>query len=251
MKITFTDASKSEIVGFIVDEGGKLPAAAQALDDETGGLLSEAANSGRFSGKSGQQAFVVLPKGSSAKRAALIGGGKAKGRDDRAWERIGASAYKAHANSGFKSLDLHIDDADNAARAALGAKLAAYRFDTYRTKLKTEDKPSLNALNLVTADTKGCEGGIQAPRCWRRRDLSGARSRQSATKRSLPGQLCRTDRRACRTWSRDRGPGRERAGQAWHEFHARCRAGQRQRIKARHHALEWRQGWRRPRRVGR
>ena len=50
MKITFTDASKSEIVGFMVEEGGKLPAAAEALDEATGGLLSEAANSGRFGG---------------------------------------------------------------------------------------------------------------------------------------------------------------------------------------------------------
>lgn len=161
MKITFTDASKSEIVGFIVDEGGKLPAAAQALDHETGGLLSEAAGSGRFSGKSGQHAFVVLPKGSSAKRAALIGGGKVKERDDRAWERIGASAYKAHANSGFKSLDLNVADANDAARAALGAKLAAYRFDTYRTKLKTEDKPSLTTLNLVTEDSKAAKAAFK------------------------------------------------------------------------------------------
>lgn len=161
MKITFTDASKSEIVGFIVDEGGKLPAAAEALDEATGGLLSEAANSGRFSGKSGQQAFVVLPKGSSAKRAALIGGGKAKDRNDRAWERIGASAYKAHANSGFKSLDLNVADADNAARVALGAKLAAYRFDTYRTKLKAEDKPSLTTLNMVTEDTKAAKAAFK------------------------------------------------------------------------------------------
>ncbi|MCR9078016.1 MAG: leucyl aminopeptidase [Hyphomonadaceae bacterium] len=161
MKITFTDASKSEIVGFMVEEGGKLPAAAEALDEATGGLLSEAANSGRFGGKTGQQAFVVLPKGSDAKRAALIGIGKAKGRDERAWERIGASTYKAHANSGFKSLDLIIDDAADAARAALGAKLAAYRFDTYRTKLKTEDKPSLNALNLVSSDSKAAKAAFK------------------------------------------------------------------------------------------
>jgi len=161
MKITFTDASKSEIVGFMVDEGGKVPPAAEALDQATGGLLSEAAASGRFSGKSGQQAFVVLPKGSDAKRAALVGAGKAKDRDDRAWERLGASTYKAHANSGFKSLDLHIDDANDAARAALGAKLAAYRFDNYRTKLKADDKPSLKTLNIVTSDTKAAKAAFK------------------------------------------------------------------------------------------
>ncbi len=161
MKITFTDAAKSEIVGFLVNEGKKLPAEAVALDEATGGLLSEAISSGRFGGKVGQQAFIVLPKGSAAKRAALIGGGKAKARDDRALERIGASTYKAHANSGFKSLDLHIEDADAAARVALGAKLAAYRFDNYRTKLKPDDKPSLTSLNLVTEDTKAAKAAFK------------------------------------------------------------------------------------------
>ena len=63
MKITFTDGSKSEIVGFMVDEGGKLPSSAEELDKDSGGLLTEASGSGRFSGKTGQQAFIVLPKG--------------------------------------------------------------------------------------------------------------------------------------------------------------------------------------------
>lgn len=161
MKITFTDGSKSEIVGFLVDEGGNLPPEAEALDKATGGLLSEASSSGRFSGKAGQHAFVVLPSGSDAKRAALIGAGKAKDRNDRSWERLGASVYKAHANSGFKSIDLHIGDANDAARAALGAKLAAYRFDNYRTKLKTEDKPSLKSLNLVTGDSKAAKAAFK------------------------------------------------------------------------------------------
>ncbi len=154
MKITFTDAAKSEIVGFLVDEGGKLPKQAQDLDKQTDGLLSEAMSAGRFDGKPGQQAFVVLPKGSSAKRAVLVGAGQAKGRDGRALEKIGAMAYKAQANSGFKSVDLHVAKSADATRIALGAKLAAYRFDDYRTKMKDEDKPSLSTFNLVTDDPK-------------------------------------------------------------------------------------------------
>ena len=154
MKITFTDTAKSEIIGFLVDQGGKLPKAAEALDKETGGLLSEALTAGRFAGKTGQQAFVVLPKGAVAKRALLVGAGKAKDRDDRTLERIGGTIYKAQSNSGFTSLSLKVDEAVAAARIALGAKLAAYRFDDYRTKLKPEDKPSLTAMNIVTSDTK-------------------------------------------------------------------------------------------------
>lgn len=161
MKITFTDAPKGEIHGFMVDQGGKMPKAAEALDTESGGLLTEAMKSGRFEGKEGQQAFVVLPKGSAAKRALLVGGGKTKDRNDRSLERIGALVYKAQANSGFKAASLFVEDANAAARIGLGAKLAAYRFDDYRTKLKDEDKPTLTAFTLVTSDTKAARAAFK------------------------------------------------------------------------------------------
>ena len=161
MKITFTDAHKAEIIGFLVEQGGKLPAAASDLDAESGGLLTEAMASGRFEGKVAQQAIVVLPKGSAAKRALLIGTGKSKDLNDRTLERIGGSVFKAQANSGFKSLSVQVDDADAAARIALGAKLAAYRFDDYRTKLKPEDKPSLTSLALVTNDAKAARNSFK------------------------------------------------------------------------------------------
>lgn len=161
MKITFTDAAKADIVGFLVDDGGKLPKAAEELDGASGGLLTEALRAGRFDGKEGQQAFVVLPKGSVAKRALLVGGGKSKGRSDRSLERIGAVVYKSQANSGFKSLALTVDNADEAARIALGAKLAAYRFDDYRTKLKDKDKPSLSTFSVVTEDTKAARSAFK------------------------------------------------------------------------------------------
>lgn len=161
MKITFTDTAKSEIVGFLIDQGGKLPELAKAMDTEAGGLLSEALTAGRFTGKVGQQAFVVLPKGLSAKRALLVGAGKPKGRDDRSLERIGGMVYKSHANSGFKSLSLNVDDPDDAARIGLGAKLAAYRFDDYRTKMKPEDKPSLTTMSFVTGDVKAARAAFK------------------------------------------------------------------------------------------
>jgi leucyl aminopeptidase len=152
MKITFTDTAKADIVAFIVDEASGLPKAAKALDESSGGLLTAALDGGRFEGKSGQQAFVVLPKDAGAKRAVLIGGGKAKKRDDRVLETIGANLVKSHAGSGFKSLAVHAETED-AARIAQGAKLAAYRFDTYFTKLKEEDKPSVTEFHVVVPDS--------------------------------------------------------------------------------------------------
>ncbi len=161
MKISFAESAKSDIAAFLIDEGGKLPAEAESLDEQSGGLLTEALGSARFSGKPGQQAFVVLPKGLTAKRAVLVGGGKAKDRDARAYEKIGAGVYKAQASSGFKSLDLFIGEADDATRAALGAMLASYRFDDYRTTMKADQKPTLKTLTLIVSDMKAAKAAFK------------------------------------------------------------------------------------------
>ena len=154
MKITFTDAAKADVFAFIVDEDGGLPAAAAALDDSTGGLLT-AAIDGRFTGKKDQQAVIVLPKSAEARRAVLIGGGKPKKRDARVLEGLGANLVKAFNMSGFKSMAIHAGSAEDAARMGIGAKLAAYRFDTYFTKLKPDQKPSLTSVAFVVEDSRG------------------------------------------------------------------------------------------------
>ena len=76
MKITFAESAETDIAAFIVDDDGRLPDAAGALDKASGGLISEALDGGRFDGKTGQQALVVLPKGLDARRVLLLGGGK-------------------------------------------------------------------------------------------------------------------------------------------------------------------------------
>ena len=154
MKIKFADSAKAEISAFLIDEGGRLPAAATTLDEACGGLLSEALGAKRFTGKTGQVAVIVLPKGSIAKRAVLIGGGKRADRKARAYEKIGGSLVKSQAMSGFKSAALSVEDAQGAAHIATGARLAAYRFDTYFTKQTANQLPSLETLSLVGADPK-------------------------------------------------------------------------------------------------
>jgi leucyl aminopeptidase len=154
MKLTFADTAKADILAFIVDEGAGLPKAAAALDKSSGGLLTEAMTGGRFAGRKGQQALIVLPKDAPARRAVLIGGGKTEERTVRIVEQIGAELVKAHASSGFKSLAVEAGKPEDAARMALGAKLAAYRFDDYMTKLKPEQKPSLTTITFLSEDAK-------------------------------------------------------------------------------------------------
>ncbi|MEM6666996.1 MAG: leucyl aminopeptidase, partial [Pseudomonadota bacterium] len=53
------------------------------------------------------------------------------------------------------------DAPDHAAAAAGGAKLAGYRFDTYFTKLKAEQKPSLTTLTLITPDESAAKDAFK------------------------------------------------------------------------------------------
>lgn len=154
MKIKFADTAKAEIAAFIIDEGAALSVAAKALDKVCGGLLSEAASADRFTGATGQVSIVVLPKGSPARRAVLVGGGKRAKRDARAHEKIGGSFVKALASGGFKTASFDIDDPVGAAQAAQGARLAAYRFDTHFTKLKPENLPSLTTITFISSNTR-------------------------------------------------------------------------------------------------
>ncbi len=157
MKITFADDAKAEIAAFIVGEAEGLPASATALDEASGGLLSEAVNGARYTGKASQQALIVLPKQADSRRAVLIGSGKKDDRTDRTLEAIGANLVKSHATSGFESMAVYVASASDAARIALGAKLADYRFDDYFTKKKPETKPSLTEITFVVNDPKAAQ----------------------------------------------------------------------------------------------
>lgn len=160
MKITFAEAPKGEIQAFLIEQGGALGDAATALDEAVGGLLSAALESGNFKGKAGQMVGLVLPKGAPAKRAVLIGYGKSD-RDARALETVGAEIYKAHASSGLKSIDVIGASDEDAPRIALGAKLASYRFDQYRTKLKDDQKPSLKTLSLIVESASAARAAFK------------------------------------------------------------------------------------------
>ena len=160
MKFKFADSSQSEIVAFLVGDGAKLPPSAKALDQDVGGLLSEAVKNARFDGQVGQVANVVLPKGSAARRAVLIGAGKPGERKGIVADRIGAHFIKSQAMSGFKSATIYAEKPDIAARIAAGMRLAAYRFDTYFTKQKPAARPSLTDVTIVSDDTKAARSAF-------------------------------------------------------------------------------------------
>ena len=135
-------------------ENQTLGSAAEALDGASGGALSRAMGSSRFTGELDQTLDVVAPAGLHAARVVLTGAGALAKLDDLGAERLAAAAYHAVKSSGVPTLELRLGDLSDgqAARAALGIRLAAYRFDRYRTREKPEKKPSVTKVRIVCAD---------------------------------------------------------------------------------------------------
>ena len=151
MKVSFVSAGAASGTGVaIAFAKSKHSDALDDYDGLSGGQISKAAKAADFTGKSGQSFDVFAPAGASTKRLHVMGAGA---RDEFDAEVFGANAVKALLLSGESTVTLHLDgmdlSPDDAARAALGGVLAAYRFDNYRTKLKKEQKPSITTLKIA------------------------------------------------------------------------------------------------------
>jgi leucyl aminopeptidase len=120
------------------------------------GALAQAAAASRFTGAKGQTLDILAPAGVDAARLVLVGAGKAEALDAIGIEHAAATAYAAVKASGLTALRIELHDAspEAAAHAALGVRLASYRFDKYRTKEPAEKKPSIAKTEVVAADAE-------------------------------------------------------------------------------------------------
>jgi leucyl aminopeptidase len=156
MKISFAKpALPSEgalVVGIL--EGLALTPTARLVDETTGGLIGRVIAASRFEGKREQTLLLLAPTGLQVQRLLLVGLGKASELDTLAAETFGGIAVAQLLASGDRQITLaadtidgaQINSADFAAHAACGARLRSYRFDKYRTKEKSEEKPSVKKL---------------------------------------------------------------------------------------------------------
>jgi leucyl aminopeptidase len=168
MEIEFAAAGPVEgealsAVAVLAFEGPVLSAPAEALDAATSGAISRALAGGRFTGAKGQLLDLIAPSGLHASRLVVIGGGAQEGFDDQALENAAAAAYNAVKTSGASLLELRLADASagQAARAAFGARLAAYRFDRYRTTEKADKKPSVTVTRVVADDADAAAAAFE------------------------------------------------------------------------------------------
>jgi leucyl aminopeptidase len=166
MRIDFVRPEAVEAVGaaaVLVFEGGVLSEAAARIDSAAKGALSRAVKATGFTGAKGKTLDVVAPEGVEWSRVLLMGVGQRGAFDASAAETAAADAYRALKTSGAKTLTIAFEGAaDQAAHAALGVRLAAYRFDRYRTTEKPERKPTVEAVRIAAAepDAAATFGGL-------------------------------------------------------------------------------------------
>jgi leucyl aminopeptidase len=153
------DASSFRALAAPVYEGEGLGGASAEADQAAGGALSRALAAGRFKGAKGQTLDLIAPAGLSVDRLIAFGLGEADKLDDLAIEQGAATVYAAVKASGLTTLTLDFGGFNpaQAARAAFGVALAAYRFDKYRTTEKADKKPSIATVEVAVDDVAAAE----------------------------------------------------------------------------------------------
>lgn len=154
MKVSFVASSPATGTAIIPSFKKHKPGASDALyDDASNGQIAKSVKAAGFSGDTGRMVTVYAPEGVKTRCVIVMGAGERAKFDV---EAFGAKAMKSQLMSGESTLTLHLEGLDlsgvDAARAALGGVLAAYRFDTYRTKLPKSKKPSVQALKIACDD---------------------------------------------------------------------------------------------------
>ena len=172
MKISFSAiaAPKRGVLVILATEGPAFGPLADAVDSETGGHVRRAADAASFKGKSGQLLDIVAAPGLEADRILVAGLGKPADLDARSAMMLGGKIAGKLSDLGARSATLRCDAVegadlevpDLAAELALGLRLRAYRFDTYKSK-KKDDKPALSKV-AIQAEKPGACRKADAPR---------------------------------------------------------------------------------------
>ncbi|MBX7540128.1 leucyl aminopeptidase [Qipengyuania sphaerica] len=156
MKIQFSQSRPqgARLIAHVVDKG-KLPAATNAA-------MRAGAEAARFKGNAGQTFDGFVEDGDTVARLAIAGAGD---KNDEArlanLEKAGAALAGKYQSTGDADMVLDLSEsglsADEAAHVLLGLRLRNWRYDIYRTKLKDEQKITLESVTVV-----GAPEGIEA-----------------------------------------------------------------------------------------
>ncbi len=142
----------------LTDESLQLGPVAKALDDKAGGLIARAAGVAKFKGKALKMLDIVAPAGLDLDRLIVVGLGKLDDLRDQDWWKLGGTIMgKLAGTTADATVALERPDgkeiaAEALADVALGAKLRAYKFDTYKSKSEDDDSVEVATIALGVSD---------------------------------------------------------------------------------------------------
>lgn len=153
MKITFSGQGAAKT-------GAALVISASGVDHAYDGAVMKAAAKGAdFHGKSGDGFDTYVESGA---RVFLRGRGE---KDVFDYEMCAANVAKSLRGSGITELTIHLDGtdatADDAARAALGARLASYIWDKHKSSATKSKKAPLASITIASDDPKAAQAAYE------------------------------------------------------------------------------------------
>ena len=153
MKVTFSGPGAAK-------KGAALVISASGVDHAyDSDVVKAAAKGANFHGKSGDGFETYVPSGV---RVFLRGRGD---KDVFDYEICAAKVAKSLRGSGVKQLTIHLDGtdatADDAARAALGARLASYIWDKHKSKATKSKKSPLASITIACDDAKAARAAYK------------------------------------------------------------------------------------------
>ena len=157
MKIRFADSRPQGDFALVVPVAGK-DRSSLAMLGPSQQSVEAALDRQRFEGEGASVSEQFISDNGSVRRLLVIGVGNGGSKGEAA-EKLGGTAAARLQTSGEKTAVIDLSavgyDADTAARVGLGAALRSWRYDRYRTKLKDNQKPTLDEIVIVGAAGAG------------------------------------------------------------------------------------------------
>lgn len=154
MQIRFAERRPSGDYALVLPVAGKDRSTLGTLGSSQQGVAA-ALDRQRFEGEPSSVSEQFIPEDGKVRRLVVVGTGSGTFSGDAA-EKLGGAAVSHLQTSGEKVAVIDLGglrlDADTSARVGLGAVLRSWRYDRYRTKLKDNQKPTLQEIVIVGGD---------------------------------------------------------------------------------------------------
>jgi leucyl aminopeptidase len=154
MEIRFADSRPTGDYALVLPIAGKDRKSLGSLGSAQQAVAT-ALDRQRFEGEGASVSEQFVDDNGSVRRVLLVGVGNG-GNSEASAEKLGGTAAARLQTSGEKKAVIDVSglgyDADTAARVGLAAALRSWRYDRYRTKLKDNQKATLEEIVVVGAD---------------------------------------------------------------------------------------------------